>query len=118
MPRQVTISEVVHAALQETGRSVDELLRECLNIKPEGLVTPEGVTFPEGTFFRTWYKDRPYWGQVTNGALVINGERFTSVSSAAKSITKRPTNGWEFWECRLPKRTDWARIDKLRPAAK
>jgi hypothetical protein len=117
MPKQITISDAVHKALLESGHTADEILRECLHVKPEGLVTPEGVTFPEGTFFRVWYKDRPYWGAVENGALVINGERFTSVSAAAKAVTKRPTNGWEFWEARLPKRTDWVRIDALRPKA-
>lgn len=108
------ISEPVAAALAAAGRTADEALRELLNIPADGFTT-EGVTFPEGTYFRTWYKDRPYWGLVNNGAFEIHGKRFTSVSAAAASITGRPTtNGWEFWECRLPKRVNWIRINKLK----
>ena len=108
------ISEAVAKALMDLGLTADAVLRDVLNIHPEGFTT-EGVTFPEGTYFRTWYKERPYWGVIKNGAIEMQGKQFTSVSAAAAHITGRPTtNGWEFWECRFPKRTDWVRIGKLK----
>lgn len=108
------LSDTVVKALIDLGLSADAVLREVLNIHEAGFTT-EGVTFPEGTYFRTWYKDRPYWGIIKNGAIEMQGKQFNSVSAAAASITGRPTtNGWEFWECRFPKRSDWIRIGKLK----
>jgi len=75
----------------------------------------KGVRFPSGTEFRARYKGQTYLGKVENGALVWNGHRFDSPSAAAVSITKAPTNGWTFWECRLPGQASWQVIKGLRP---
>lgn len=114
MRKTAPISAPVAKALEAVGMSADDFLRQALNIKPEGFTTSEGVSFPEGTAFMAWYKDRPYWGHVKAGALEFMGERFTSVSSAAGKITGRPTNGWDFWQCKLPGKSEFVRISKLR----
>lgn len=113
-PKTVTISADVAKALALGNLNADQVLREALKLKPEGLTTAEGVTFPEGTALLAWYKDRPYWGHVKDGMIEIQDERFTSVSSAAGKITHRPTNGWDFWQCKLPGKGDFVRISKLR----
>jgi hypothetical protein len=74
----------------------------------------EGVTFPSGTEFRARYKRGTHVGRVEDGALVVNGERFTSPSPAAIAITGNSVNGWKFWECRRPGQTTWIGIDTLR----
>jgi hypothetical protein len=113
--KNVQISNTVVDALKAVGMTPEDFLRQALNIaKPEGMTTAEGVTFPEGTAFIAWYKDRAHWGHVKNGAIEIMGERFTSVSSAAVKVTGRPTNGWDFWQCKLPGKGEFVRISKLR----
>lgn len=74
----------------------------------------KGVTFPDGTEFRATHKGQAYRGKVESGALVVNGKRFDSPSAAAVEITRRPTNGWIFWECRLPGKTSWQIIKSFR----
>jgi hypothetical protein len=76
--------------------------------------TTKGVIFPEGTEFRANYKGQTIFGKVESGALVVNGKRFDSPSSAAVSITGNMVNGWIFWECRLPGKTTWQIIKSLR----
>ncbi len=74
----------------------------------------KGVSFPQDTEFRATYKGQQYSGIVENGALVVNGERFTSPSAAAVSITSNPVNGWRFWECKSPSSSQWKLIASLR----
>jgi negative regulator of replication initiation len=107
--------------------SYNDVLRELLNLPPanpasnssDPIVTPsdwvcKGVRFPARTEFRATYRGQAYHGKVEAGALVINGNRFTSPSSAAVAITKNPVNGWMFWECRLPGTNSWQTIKLLR----
>lgn len=74
----------------------------------------KGVTFPHGTEFRAPYKGEYYYGKVENGALIVNGKKFTSPSKAAISITHNSVNGWIFWECKLPGSQTWRKINELR----
>lgn len=74
----------------------------------------KGVRFPEGTEFRATYKGKTYLAGVENGALVLNGQRFDTPSSAAMSITNNPVNGWTFWESRAPRQTSWRMLKALR----
>ena len=74
----------------------------------------KGVSFPSGTEFRATYKGQQYTGTVENGALVINGERFTTPSAAAVAITGNPVNGWRFWECLFPGTKRWKLIAEFR----
>lgn len=75
----------------------------------------KNVRFPQGTDFRAFYKGQTHTSRVEAGALMLaNGERFDSPSAAAISITDNSVNGWIFWECRLPGKSSWQRIDALR----
>lgn len=76
--------------------------------------TVKGVTFPNGTDFRASHKGQVVHGRIESGALVVNSRRFDSPSAAAVAITGNPVNGWVFWECRMPGRTDWQIIKALR----
>lgn len=67
----------------------------------------KGVAFPHGTEFRATYKGQIHTAVVKDGALVLNGKRFSSPSAAAISITGNPVNGWRFWECSLPGSFKW-----------
>lgn len=104
----------------------NDVLRELLKLPPkrpsaapsggsaQGDWVAKGVRFPAGTEFRANYKGQIYLARVDNGALVLNGERFDTPSSAAMAITKGPVNGWTFWECRLPGQASWQMIKTLR----
>ena len=74
----------------------------------------KGVRFPAGTEFRANYKGQTWLGRVERAALVVNGQRFDTPSAAAVAITKSPTNGWTFWECRLPGQASWQILKGLR----
>ncbi len=104
----------------------NDVLRDLLGLNstkraPLGPHTPatggwftKGVTFPDGTEFRARHKGQAYSGKVQSGALVLNGKHYDSPSAAAVEITGRPTNGWIFWECRLPGKTSWQIIKSFR----
>jgi len=107
--------------------SYNDVLRELLGLNPlktpvlnsevassTGAWTTKGVIFPVGTEFRANYKGQTITGKVESGALVVNGKRFDSPSSAAVSITGNMVNGWIFWECRLPGMMTWQMIKTLR----
>ena len=74
----------------------------------------EGIRFPAGTEFRASYKGQSWLGRVERGALVVNGRRFDTPSAATVFITKSPSNGWTFWECRFPGQASWQLIKGLR----
>lgn len=74
----------------------------------------KGVRFPQGTQFRASYKGQTYLAEVEKGALIFNGKRYDSPSAAAMSITTAPTNGWTFWEAKLPGRGTWEQIKGMR----
>ena len=106
--------------------SYNDVLRELLGLDPtkaptqpgqssdSGAWVTKGVTFPEGTEFRGKHKGRTFTGKVESGALVVNGERYDSPSAAAVTMTGKSTNGWLFWECRLPGKTSWQIITSFR----
>jgi hypothetical protein len=74
----------------------------------------KGVKFPHGTEFRATYKGQIFNGVVEDGALAVNGKRFSSPSAAAVAITGNPVNGWIFWECKMPGQTKWKTIKSYR----
>ena len=108
--------------------SENDVLRELLGLSPkrhrvDSPVTAssdandwivKGVRFPAGTEFRASYKGQTWLGRVERGALTVNGKRFETPSAAAVFVTKNPTNGWTFWECRLPGQASWQIIKGLR----
>lgn len=98
MPSRFELSTVVQKKLKELDLTADEVIRKALNVKAQGFEAGYGVVFPEGTRFLCWYKDRPYWGVVKEGSIVIDGKPYGSVSAAAEAVTGRHTqNGWDFW---------------------
>ena len=80
----------------------------------EGYWVQKGVRFPQGADFRATYKGQNYYGKVDDGALIVDEQRFNSVSAAAVSITGNAVNGWIFWECRLPGSNSWKIIKSFR----
>ena len=105
----------------------NEVIRELLGIQQylrpkeskltEADGTPwvtKGVSFPHGSEFRTNYKGKEYLGRVQNGALVVNGKRYSSPSAAAVAVTGNSVNGWRFWECKLPSSSRWRSAASLR----
>ena len=105
----------------------NDVLREVFKMPPKqptpvssngpapGDLVVKSVRFPAGTQFRGWYKQQWYTAKVENGALMLNGKSFSSVSAAAKEVTGTPKNGWDFWEYCLPGKSAWQSIDTLRP---
>ena len=76
----------------------------------------KGVRFPQGTQARAKYKGQLHLAEVRDGALMLNGKRYESPSSAAMAITNnKPVNGWTFWEVKLPGHGDWQTMKDLRP---
>ncbi|MCG2830393.1 MAG: hypothetical protein L6302_05020 [Desulfobacteraceae bacterium] len=105
--------------------SHNDVLRELFGLEPKNSSdmsvatagkswVTKGVEFPHGTKFRATYKGQIFHATVEDGALVLNGKRFLSPSSAAVSITENPVNGWVFWECRLTENESWQIIKKYR----
>ena len=76
--------------------------------------TWKGVRFPQGTQARAKYKGQLHLAEVKDGALMLNGKRYDSPSSAAMAITKTPVNGWTFWEVKLPGQAEWHSMKELR----
>lgn len=74
----------------------------------------KGVRFPQGTQVRAKYKGQLHLAEVKDGALVLEGRRYDSPSAAAMAITKSPTNGWTFWEVKVPGQGDWRPMKELR----
>jgi hypothetical protein len=109
------LSPITQKALKERNLTAEDVIRKALQIKPEGLEAGEGVVFPEGTDFLAWYKERPYWGKVKDGAISMNGEVFTSLSGAAAKITGRPTtNGWDFWMVKVAGKNEFVKVSSFR----
>ena len=74
----------------------------------------KGVTFPEGTEFRASYKGETVYASVKESALLVNGEKASSPSDAARIVTGNSVNGWTFWQCRLPGESRWRGLQGMR----
>jgi hypothetical protein len=108
------------------GTTENDVLREVFGLPARKTDVPapaasgagdwiaKGVRFPAGTEFRTHYKGQTHLGRVEAGALVLEGKRYDTPSSAAMSITKSNVNGWRFWEARLPGQSGWKMIESMR----
>jgi len=105
--------------------SYNDVLRKMLTLPPgakpgaeetpagEGL-TMRGMLFPAGTKFRATCKGRRYSGEIIDGALVVNGERYQSPSRAGKALMGYNVNGWHFWQVKLPGSGEWRLLDSFR----
>ena len=131
--RTIEVDFEVYKALmlrrQSEEVSFNDVLRELLKLDSSSTSEPKaklkikridkpwvsrGVKFPHGTEFRSHYNGVDYQGQVDDGALVVEGERFDSASEAAFFITGDEVDGWYFWECKLPGKNSWNGINSLR----
>lgn len=102
----------------------NEVLRKLLNLptaasaaqpaSDEPAWVCKGVSFPAGTKLRAAFKGKEYFGEVKNGAFLLDGVEHTSPSSAAYSVTQSPVNGWTFWQCLRPGDLKWIGINTLR----
>lgn len=118
MRRKPIISQEVIDAAEKQGVNIEQLLRDLLQLPPvdTGWIV-KGVHFPQGTMFRTWYKDRPWWGEVRDGGLWIDGKKYTTPSEATGVFTQPCINGWRVWEAKFPNTREWVSIFDLRSAA-
>lgn len=61
-----------------------------------------------------------YEGQFLNGQLVVNGERFSSLSAAANALAvtkdgrKTSLNGWNYWQAKFPGEAAWRSLKDMR----
>lgn len=75
----------------------------------------KNMRLPAGTECRATYKGQRFLAHVESAALVLpDGTRHKSPSSAAQAITKTSVNGWIFWECKLPGKSQWQRLSTLK----
>ena len=80
----------------------------------------KGVELPHGTELRMEYNGRVSRGHIDNGIWIVEGERATSPSKAAKIVnvtkdgTKPSLNGWIYWEVKRPNDTRWRRLENLK----
>lgn len=84
-----------------------------------------GVEVPNGSSARMLYdRNRQiYEGQFIDGKLVVNGQHFSSLSSAANALAIRKKgghpslNGWKYWQVQFPGENEWRSLDAMREAA-
>jgi hypothetical protein len=62
-----------------------------------------------------------YEGQFLNGRLVVNGQKFETLSAAAKALAvtkegKKATSldGWLYWKVKLPGEMEWRSLGDMR----
>lgn len=86
----------------------------------------QGVLIPHGTLARMEYDrgSQVYEGRFLDGALVVGGKRFTSLSTAAGSLATTKSggtpslNGWDYWSVKLPDSDEYVPMQHLRRRAK
>ena len=78
----------------------------------------DDLAFPKGTEFRGKYKGYFYYGEVSGGALMMNGREFLSPCAAAMAITRSSVDGWLFWDCKMPSAYSWINIHTLKQMKK
>ncbi len=86
--------------------------------------TRDGVTVPHGTPARMEYGrgswSQVYEGQFLNGRLVVDGQKFETLSAAAKALAqtkegkKASLDGWLYWKVKLPDEIEWRSLGEMR----
>lgn len=76
----------------------------------------KGVFLPHGTSLRANYKGKTFYGEIQGSDWIDleSGERRSSPSQAAYSITRSGVNGWLFWMVRRPNDGQWRSLNDLR----
>lgn len=106
---EVTYSDVIEKLLRTNGQQEKPGATEGV----DGWQV-KGVLFPEGTEFRACYKGKVFTGIVHGNGVIVNGQSYHTPSGAANAITHTNLNGWGFWQCRLPGKSEWKPIYTLR----
>jgi len=110
-------SATIGHASADSGDSSDSGARAISSESPESeeSARPAAPPLPPGSELRARFKGREIRAHVRDGVIELDGRRFTSLSAAARAVTGHPTNGWRFFEARLPGRQDWLPALLLRP---
>lgn len=110
------LSQAVQKRLKDSNLTAEEVIRKALGMTDWGFTTVDGTYFPEGTVFLSWFKDKACSAIIKNGSIVIEDKKFNSLSSAAAHYTGRPTtNGWGFWNVKLPGKQELVLAGTLGP---
>lgn len=140
--RTINIDFQVHKAIELERRTFDEapneVLRRMLGIDVAGTERPQpasvapatggrpwagkgkstGLTIPHGTELQMDYNGQRFTGNLDNGSLVFEGQRFSSPSGAANELCRtrdgRRTslNGKDLIQVRLPGESGWVLLKK------
>jgi len=134
--RPIDIDIDVHKAIEAERRDFTEtdnsVLRRLLGIEDDDLASVSakekrawcgkghsaGLWLPHGTDLRLRYNTTNLEGVVDDGALVFNGERFSSPSGVRQLCRTRKgevphLNGKTIIDARLPGSSEWVRLDAL-----
>ena len=82
----------------------------------------DGVVVPNGSEARMYYqrKSQYYQGRFEDGYLVVDGQKFSALSTAASTLAKTKDgkspslNGWLYWEVKFPSSAKWIKMSELR----
>jgi hypothetical protein len=135
--RTIEIDFDVHKCLEAERASFSETTNEVLRrllgigeIPARPSVAPvatgrawtgKGVTLPTGTEVRMKYNGRAVAGVIVDGKWLVEGQEFSSPSSAASALCvtkagrKTSLDGWKYWEAKRPGHDGWIEIESLRP---
>ena len=86
--------------------------------------TKYGLNEPHGSLLRIWHRHCYYYGQILDGELVFNGQRFGLPSPAVNAVVvgkgcyPNSLNGWNYIQVRRPGTKDWLRFSDLREEAR
>lgn len=104
-----------------------------VDIEPSATAQPdgrpwhdEGVMIPHGSRARMEYGrgTQVYEGEFLDGYLVVQGVKYSTLSSAASALAKTKDggttslNGWNYWEVQKPGSDRWDLMEHLRKRAK
>jgi len=127
----IDVHKAIELAREDFNETDNSVLRRMLGIdvdiipKASNACRPwvgkgysSGLTLPHGTELRLQYNTTNLAGVVDDGALVFNGERFSSPSGTRKLCRTKDgriphLNGKTIIEARLPETSDWIRLDAL-----
>ncbi|MBI4644127.1 MAG: DUF2924 domain-containing protein [Deltaproteobacteria bacterium] len=112
--------------LIETNRlsfdeTLAEILRRLLGLKPSdkqknsgrGMNLGYGVILPGGTLLKGEYKRAECQAEIKEGGILFDGERYNSLSAAAKKFGG--PNGWKFWKwAKRSQDSEWVILNELR----
>ncbi|MFC2254762.1 hypothetical protein ACETRX_34470 [Labrys portucalensis] len=84
--------------------------------------TEDGVVIPHGSKAKMEYLRgaQIYEGEFLNGALVVGGQSFDTLSAAASGLAvtkdgkKTSLNGWNYWSVKLPGQPKWRPMSEMR----